>query len=359
MIADVNIVQAKPMAAAIGAELIVWKASEAAKTRATKEQLEDVLIEKGYQRNALIIALGGGVTTDLVGFLASTYMRGISLVLIPTTLLAMVDAAIGGKTGVNTPLGKNLIGTYYEPTMIYIDTRFLDTLPEVEWINGLAEVAKYGLACDQSIWDQLSLIPLVIEESVPGGVGFSADSLSSLAAVRSRARPLAPDRESTEASLPVSRFFNPLRYRPDRRVIEACIRAKLRVTSADYREQGLRRVLNFGHTIAHAIEAVSNYTIPHGTAVAMGCIAETKVSTALGYLAPTTCDAIVKRFTQLHLPTDLPYDIDQLIEKARYDKKGSLRFVCIDEIGHAVPFGGSYVREVDLTCLTSIFAPAK
>jgi 3-dehydroquinate synthetase len=136
----------------LGFELLTFPGGEAAKTRETKQRLEDELLARKMGRDTLIVGLGGGVTTDLVGFLASTYMRGVPLVLAPTTLLAMVDAAIGGKAAVDTPHGKNLIGAFYSPKAIFANLDTLKTLPEKEWLNGLAEIWKAGLMADPRIW---------------------------------------------------------------------------------------------------------------------------------------------------------------------------------------------------------------
>ena len=136
-------------------ELFIFPAGEEHKTRATKEHLENQLFEKGFGRDTCIVALGGGVVNDLAGFLAATYCRGVPLVLIPTTLLAMVDASIGGKNGVNTPFGKNMVGTFYPPQKVIIDTRFLETLPPREFLNGKMEMIKHGLIADSALFASL------------------------------------------------------------------------------------------------------------------------------------------------------------------------------------------------------------
>jgi 3-dehydroquinate synthase len=228
--------------------------------------------------------MGGGVATDLVGFLAATYMRGVPLILIPTTLMAMVDASIGGKNGVNTPAGKNLIGSIYHPKAIISDLNTLSTLPKKEWLNGRAEILKMGLICG------------------------------------------APDS------------------------IEGVARAKISVVERDPSERGLRRILNFGHTVAHALEAISNYELAHGEAVAIGCLAESFLSVLLGYLPESALDEIRKRFSDFPLRLPIQYLRESFLDAMTLDKKGAggqVRIVLIDRIGHAMEFDGAYCRPVE------------
>lgn len=191
------------------ASFFSFPAGEKSKTRKTKEKIEDGLIQKGFGSDTVIVGLGGGVVTDLAGFVAATYCRGVKLVLIPTTLLGMVDAAIGGKNGVNTPKAKNRIGTFYFPELIMIDTDFLKTLPEKEMLMGGAEILKYGLIDDPSLFQDLPKLFSSIDKT-----------------------------------------------------IEKSIAAKKKVVGEDPEEKkGLRRILNFGHTIGHALETIENYKI--------------------------------------------------------------------------------------------------
>jgi 3-dehydroquinate synthase len=275
---------------ALGFELIPVPSGEPNKTRETKQILEDELLKKRYGKQTLIIAVGGGMTTDLVGFLASTYMRGVPLVLIPTTLLGMVDAAIGGKTGVDTPFGKNLIGSFYLPKAVFIETEFLKTLSEKEIKNGMSEVLKYGLIADEAIWN--------------GG-----------------------DLES---------------------LIRASISCKMGIIEQDFDEKGLRRILNFGHTVGHALELLSQFQISHGEAVALGCMAESYLSHIVGHLAKEPLEQILKRYRNLGY-TLRKVNSKAFIDAMSMDKKGvggEPRFVMIDRIGHALPFNGQYCTDV-------------
>lgn len=268
-------------------ETICVPIGEMAKTRAVKEWVEDQMLKKGYGRDTVVIGLGGGAIMDLAGIVASTYLRGVSLILIPTTLLAIVDASIGGKNGVDTPLGKNLIGTIYHPQAIIADLEVLKSLPEREFQNGLSEIYKMGLIADHSIFN----------------VDFETQVLKA-------------------------------------------IQAKIGIIQQDPTEKGLRRILNFGHTIAHGLETCSHYTLPHGEAVAMGCVVESYLSYRLGYLSEDDYERIQTYFqSPLKLPNS--YDRQHLLKALQFDKKGAFRFVLIDQIGHALPFDGAYCRTVE------------
>jgi 3-dehydroquinate synthase len=283
------------LAKRIHAELLTIPSGEKAKTLDTVQSLIDQLFKMGCGRDTLLIALGGGATTDLVAFAASIYMRGVPLVLIPTTLLAVVDAAIGGKTGIDTPYGKNLIGTIYYPRAIFADLDILQTLPEKEWFNGLAEILKMGLISEPAIWEM--------------------------------AKKNGKD--------------------PD--LILKAIQGKIKVVEQDPRDQGLRRILNFGHTIGHALETVAHYAMPHGEAVALGCAAEAHLSMHLGYLSREEFEQIEAVYRPFPLKLPKAYDRAKLLQAMAHDKKkalGEIRFVLIDKIGHAMPFDGAYCRAV-------------
>ncbi len=285
---------AEQLSKRVGAGVFVI-AEATTKSRKTKEVLEDRLLQEHYGRDALLIGLGGGAITDLTGFLASTYLRGVPLLLIPTTLLAMVDAAIGGKNSVDTSRGKNMIGTIYHPRAILADPHVLKTLPHKEFSHGFAEILKMGLIYDASI--------------------FQTEELEKL--------------------------------------IEKAMRGKIDIIERDPTEKkGLRRILNFGHTIAHGLETVAEGTLPHGEAVAIGCVVESYLSAYLSHLSRKEEEQIravfERRFPSLCLP--IAYDRRALLEILKSDKKskgGKIRFVCLDRIGSAVPFGGEYCREVD------------
>lgn len=255
--------------------------------------IEDTLFQKGFGKDTLLLAMGGGVTTDLAGFVAATFCRGVPHINIPTTLLGMVDASIGGKTGVNHPLGKNLIGAFHPPKAVYVNLTLLDTLPEKQWRMGWVEMVKHGLIASSKHF-----------ASIEGG-----DKLKNL--------------------------------------IEESISIKMAIVEQDPNEKGMRRLLNFGHTFGHAIEWASNYTLSHGEAVLMGILAESHLSHRLGYLR----DVSLKRIEKLLLPyrVDLPHD-DLILSALSKDKKGLLqkpRFVLLEEIGKPLSFGGDYCQKVE------------
>jgi 3-dehydroquinate synthase len=285
-------VHAKPLAESLHAELICIPSGEKAKTREVKQRIEDQLLGGGYGRDTVIVSLGGGATSDVVGFAASTYLRGVPLILVPTTLLAMVDAAIGGKTGINTRWGKNLIGTLYHPKAVICDLSFLETLSETERLNGMAEILKMGLVADAEMFNRTHLEELVIR----------------------------------------------------------AIQGKIAIVEKDPHEGGLRRILNFGHTIGHALEAVSRYEMPHGSAVAIGCMAASHLSMVLGYLSAldfSRACALFDIFPHLRLPKG--YTREHCLKAMASDKKkagNAIRFVLIDALGHAAPFDGAYCRSV-------------
>lgn len=285
-----------------GYELISFPSGEAGKTRETKQFLEDELLRRKLGRDSLIAAAGGGAATDLAGFAAATYMRGVPLVLIPTTLLGMADAAIGGKNGVNAPAGKNLIGTTYLPKAVFIDLELLSTLPASEWINGLAEILKAGLIAKEAIWK-------VCEEE---GLGW-----------KTRLHPL----------------------------LHEAIKAKIEVVEQDPYEKGYRRILNFGHTVGHALERLSNYKMAHGEAVSIGCMAESFLSRLISLLPQDAFERICALYKKLNIGVRLPasFRAADFLDALALDKKAAnqeARFVLIDRIGHAAPFGGAYCRAV-------------
>lgn len=243
----------------------------------------------GLDRRCLVVALGGGVVTDLAGFVASCYMRGVDHINVPTTLMGMVDAAIGGKTGVNLPSGKNLVGTFFLPKLVVIALETLATLPAREVRAGLAEVIKYAFIANAQLLQLLT---------------------SHMAAVRA----LEPETVET--------------------VVHACCAAKVRITQEDPREQtGVRALLNFGHTFGHAIESMTGYErYLHGEAVAIGMSCGAQLSQQLGLIPQDTVDLVDRLCASAGLSTVLPADVsdDQLVEAMRGDKKCEQgRFSCI------------------------------
>ena len=228
-------------AAGFEAELLVIEAGEEQKTPATVAQIHDAAFAQKLERGSLIVALGGGVVGDMAGFAAASWLRGIAVVQVPTTLLAMVDASIGGKTGVNHPGGKNLIGAFHQPKLVLIDPATLATLPEREFRAGMAEVIKYGVIGDPDLFAEL--------EAAAGGLRSMATRPASLL-------------ES---------------------ILERSAAAKAKVVAADEREGGLRAILNYGHTLGHVVEALCGYgTYLHGEAVGIGMVAAGELSLELG-----------------------------------------------------------------------------
>jgi len=283
--------------------LLTFPPGEASKSRATKEKLEDQMQKKGLGRDTTLIGIGGGVTTDLAGFIASTYCRGIPLILMPTSLLGMVDASIGGKTGVNTPYGKNLIGTFYLPETLIIDFDFLVSLPKEGIEEGLVEVIKMALTSDKKLFDEMEK---------------AGESLLKL-------------------------------DKPLKRIIKRACEIKLEVISTDFEEKkGMRRILNFEHTVGHALEKFFNYQMPHGTAVAIGIIAESFIACELELLKRTYFNRIVKLLKPL-APCK-QFDLREVYDYMILDKKSQdqlPRFVLIDNIGHVLAFNDDYCTLVE------------
>lgn len=285
---------------AIELPILTIPAGEQHKRLDTVRDLYDGLLAAGIGRDGAIIALGGGVVGDVAGFAAATYLRGIDLVFCPTTLLAMVDAGIGGKTGVDLPQGKNLVGAFKQPRLVVADIATLATLPAAEFAAGLAEVAKHGLIADPLLWRRLQTESWRIDP-----------------------RRLAFDRPLREGS---------------HTLVARAIRVKRDVVEQDPYETGRRAVLNLGHTFGHAVERVSGYAIPHGFGVAMGLVAAARLSAALGECAPSLPREIETVLSNLGLPIRIPPALDPaaLYAAMGSDKKkvaGRLRFILIREIG--------------------------
>jgi len=256
-------------------------------------RIYEALIRAGADRGSAIVAVGGGVIGDTAGFAAATFLRGIALAHVPTTLLAQVDSSIGGKVGVNHALGKNLIGAFHQPTVVAIDPLLLETLPRREFRSGLYEVVKYGVIASRELFDRVA---------------------------RETKRIFARE---PDVLLPA--------------IVESC-RIKARVVSADEREGGLRRILNFGHTVGHALEAATKYRrYRHGEAIALGMLAAADLSVARGALAERERQALAQLIAQLGpLPTVSDLTASDILEAIRRDKKivnGRLHFVLAIEIG--------------------------
>ena len=274
-------------------ERIAVPPGEAAKQIGTVLRVTERLTGLGADRQTALIALGGGVIGDLTGFAASIYMRGIPVIQVPTTLLAQVDSGIGGKTGVDTEWGKNILGTFYQPKGVFIDTSFLTTLPEGQFTSGLAEVVKYGAIDSPDLLDALA-------EAAAGG------------------------------TLREPAFLE--------RIITTSCRIKKGFVELDERDQGLRKVLNFGHTIGHAVEAASGYALSHGEAVAIGMAAAADLSGQLHHLPADDKRRIVATIRTLGLPDRIPasIDLEEVRRRVARDKKKqgqTVRFVLLKKLG--------------------------
>ena len=292
-------------------EVVILPDGEQYKTLAIMDTIFDALLNGKFSRNTTLIALGGGVIGDISGFAAACYQRGIPFIQIPTTLLAQVDSSVGGKTGVNHPLGKNMIGAFYQPQGVIIDVKVLDTLDDRQLSAGIAEVIKYGLIRDA---DFFSWIEANIEKI------------------------LARDQES-------------LIY-----IIEKSCQNKAEIVAADERESGIRAILNLGHTFGHAIETGSGYGVYlHGEAVAIGTCQAADLSRRLGWLDDEDVARIIALFKKSGLPTEPPSEISaqEFLDLMAVDKKnvdGDIRLILLNKIGKAsLPAGVE--REVLLETL--------
>lgn len=261
--------------------LLTFPAGERHKTRQTWSTLTDQLIAAGCGRDTVIVALGGGVTGDLAGFVAATYLRGVPFVQVPTTLLAMIDASIGGKTGVDTPAGKNLVGAFHHPALVLADPRLLTTLPPRELRFGLAEAIKHGVIADAAYF------------------AWIATGLRQI---------LHGDTPDDETQL---------------HLVRRSIEIKVQVVRKDERESGLRKILNFGHTIAHAIEHVTAYGVAHGEAVSIGMVAEAILAERMHLASRGLADAIATVCDAAGLPVRLPDGVSaaEVVTATRTDKK--------------------------------------
>ena len=264
------------------AEVLTIPAGESNKTRESWARLTDQMLAKKFGRDSVVIALGGGVVGDLAGFVAATFMRGIPVVQIPTTLVAMVDAAIGGKTAVDTLAGKNLVGAFHPPAAVLVDQQLLATLPLREMRAGFAEIVKHGVIADDVY---LREVASGASEMLSAG-GSASDRMLSL--------------------------------------IVRSVEIKADIVSRDEREEGLRKTLNFGHTIGHAVELVSGYSLLHGEAVAIGMALEGRLAEQIGVAKAGTAATIVNALQSAGLPTDLPtgFEPEEVIEAMKADKKG-------------------------------------
>lgn len=269
--------------------LFIIPAGESYKTLDMVDQIWHAFLNAGLDRKSTVIALGGGVIGDVAGFAASTYMRGVSWVGIPTTLLAMVDASLGGKTGFDLPEGKNLIGSFYPPKLVLADPQALKSLPETELISGLAEVVKHGIISDPQLFNLCGR-----------GLGWVQGNLE--------------------------------------QIVKRAMAVKIKVIEEDPYEKGFRAALNLGHTIGHAVELVSGFRLRHGEAVSIGLVVEAKLAERLTVAGKGLSDAIAESLSALGLPIHIPKELPRegLIRAMRLDKKksnGVVRFALPVEIG--------------------------
>jgi 3-dehydroquinate synthase len=274
-------------------ETLLFPTGEKFKTRETWGRLSDTLLRSGFGRDTALVGLGGGVVGDVVGFVAATYMRGVPYVLAPTTLLSMVDASVGGKTGVNTPLGKNLIGAFHPPSAVVADPHVLAPLRDDAYREGLAEAVKHGLIADESYFQWIE-----------------------------------KDR------------FSIIRRDPDAvvRLVRRSVEIKAQVVSADEREAGRRAILNAGHTVAHALEVVSDFRLSHGAAVALGLEVECEVAERLQIAGPGLRKRVQTLLEQLGFAVRLPFslDPDAVLQRMSSDKKnrgGKIHCSLVEGVG--------------------------
>ena len=288
--------------AGFNAKVITIPAGETYKNLESVQRLWHGFLEAGLDRRSTVIALGGGVIGDLAGFAASTYMRGIDWVCVPTTLLSMVDASLGGKTGFDLPEGKNLIGSFYPPKLVLADPQTLMTLPEAEFTSGLAEVVKHGIIADAELFDLCTR-----------GLDCIKDDLE--------------------------------------QIVKRAMAVKIRIIEDDPYEKGFRAALNLGHTVGHAVELVSGFRLRHGEAVAIGMVAEAKLAERLTVASEGLAGSIAQVLSRLGLPVQIPEELprEEILRAMRVDKKKSakaIRFALPAEIGR--------VELVDVSDLESV-----
>lgn len=296
-------------------QLFGFEPGENSKTRETWAALTDAMLDAKFGRDSCVVALGGGVTGDLAGFVAATYMRGLPLVQVPTTLLAMIDASVGGKTGVDTAAGKNLVGAFQQPRIVIADPLVLRSLPDEELRAGLAEAVKHGAIADASY----------LQETMVAALGLFARDPAALAAL-----------------------------------VRRSVEIKAEIVARDPQERGERARLNFGHTIAHALERLNGYTLRHGFAVAIGMVVEAAIGEYIGVSEPDTALALRHALQTFRLPTSLNHDLDPdaLISAAATDKKAraqQLRFSLIRKPGaSARTDAGDWTHPVDPVTLRAV-----
>ncbi len=300
--------------AGANAELLEFPAGEENKNREVWAELTDRMLAAGFGRDAAVLALGGGVTGDLAGFVAASYLRGLPLVHLPTSLLAMIDSSVGGKTGVDTPAGKNLVGAFLQPRVVIADPETLGTLPPAHIRSGLAEAVKHGVIADAEYFEWIA----------------------------ANAGPLVQGDPAVMVPL-----------------IRRSVEIKAQVVETDEREGGLRKTLNFGHTIGHAVEALSDYALLHGEAIAIGMVAEATLGEVLGLTERGSADRIRTLLEQIGLPTKIPagHGAEDILDFTRRDKKGrggKVEYAMIERIGTASVGTGRYGMPVEDATVRSV-----
>ena len=286
--------------------LLSFPAGEKSKNIRTKCKLEEKMLENGCDRDSLILALGGGVVGDLAGFIAATYLRGIDYIQLPTTFLAMVDSSVGGKTGIDTPQGKNLIGAFWQPKAVVSDIQCLKTLPQQHLINGLIEAIKMFLTSDANSFDyfQHHLNPILRGDD---------DCLN--------------------------------------QIVQRAVNIKATVVKNDEREDNQRAILNFGHTIGHALEQLTDYKLLHGYAVALGILVEAKIAELMDVLEPQRYLLIKTLLNHLDIQSNQlsNFDVDEVIQRTQFDKKkraGVVHYVLLQELGNVHTLNQQFTHPV-------------
>jgi 3-dehydroquinate synthase len=288
-------------------EAAVIAAGEDSKNLATTAWLYEQMVAYGLDRKSTVFALGGGIVGDIAGFVAATYMRGIPFVQIPTTLLAQVDSSVGGKTGVNLPLGKNLVGSFHQPSLVFVDVAFLKTLPDREYLTGLAEVIKYGVIWDEEFFGYLERQQTYI---------MNRDPLC-------------------------------LQY-----IINRCCTIKAEIVAVDETETGIRALLNLGHTFGHALESLTRYQLyTHGEAVAIGMVLAARLACNLQYISKSDLERIIKLIGAMGLPTEYKdierYDIIQQMYKDKKNVGGHIQLILPTGIGTSKMFNDVTEEQIE------------
>jgi 3-dehydroquinate synthase len=297
----------------VNAELLVFPNGEANKTRSTKALLEDQLISMGCNRDICIIAIGGGVVSDLAGFLAGTYARGVPYIIYSTTLLAAADASVGGKTAIDTPDATNLIGMFYQPKKVYIDIETWKTLPLREFYSGLAETVKHACIASHEFFKFLE------------------------------------DNAELIANTPFSKNATPILEH----IAYNNVAIKAEVVNTDPNEENYRQVLNLGHTIGRALEAICDYKLIHGECVSIGLVLQAEIGLRFGYISDSNLKRIKSLLNRFKLPISIPTEITtiNLVKKMYTDKKGKkgkIRMVFEHEIGSMIQFHeGQYSQPIE------------